>query len=184
MKLQIVQVTSVINLKQNRAEIFIKSLSLAVLLKILFGSIIVAYSMVKNESEIHEDVLQYIPLNFPKKIVALIIEDEKDISYLLSGILSQRGITTVSASSLLEAEHIDKELLPQIIFLDNHLPDGLGINYISSLKKRFPAAKIIMITAHDNLSDREKAKDEGVDFFITKPFSRDLIYRTVEQATI
>jgi len=150
----------------------------------LFGNIIVNFYKVKRKEEIQEAVLQYTPLNFPDKTKALIIEDEKDISYLLSGILKQKNLLVISAFSLLEAEKIlERDLLPpQFIFIDNHLPDGFGIDYISSLKRRFPAVKIIMITAHDNLSDREKAKKEGVDFFISKPFSRELIYKTLEQA--
>ena len=120
--------------------------------------------------------------SYAKPLEALIIEDEDDICYLLSGILKKKNLHTSYVTTLLDAKKVLSERNPDILFLDNHLPDGLGINYISSLKKRFPAAKIIMITAHDNLSDREKAKNEGVDFFITKPFSRDVIYRTVEHA--
>jgi CheY-like chemotaxis protein len=45
---------------------------------------------------------------------------------------------------------------------------------------KFPTSKIVMITAHDNASDRQKAKHEGVDFFIGKPFSRELIYKAIE----
>jgi len=37
-----------------------------------------------------------------------------------------------------------------------------------------------MITAHDNQTDREKASKEGADFFIGKPFSRELIFKTIE----
>jgi two-component system, OmpR family, response regulator len=126
--------------------------------------------------------LQTISQNTTGKIKALIIEDETDICYLVNNILKQKGIQSVLAGSLSEAEKIlQKDLTPpRIIFLDNHLPDGLGINYISGIKKRFPATKVVMITAHDNLSDREKARFEGVDFFISKPFSKELIFKTID----
>jgi len=118
----------------------------------------------------------------PGTIKALIIEDEIDIRYLVSNILKQRGVQSILAGSLSEAEKIFKQdlLPPRIIFLDNYLPDGLGVNYIREIKKRFPLSKVVMITAHDNLSDREKANHEGVDFFITKPFSKELIFKTID----
>jgi two-component system OmpR family response regulator len=64
---------------------------------------------------------------------------------------------------------------PEIIFLDNHLPDGLGVNFISYIKRFHPLSKIVMITAHDNLADKQKAFKEGVDYFIGKPFSKETV---------
>ncbi len=61
------------------------------------------------------------------------------------------------------------------------MPDGLGMNYIGYIKKHFPSSKIVMITAHDTAADRSKALSEGADFFIGKPFTRETIYKTVEQ---
>ncbi len=38
-----------------------------------------------------------------------------------------------------------------------------------------------MITAHDSGDDRAKALKNGADFFIGKPFSSEIIYKTVDQ---
>jgi DNA-binding response OmpR family regulator len=85
---------------------------------------------------------------------------------LLSSILRQKKIQSSFAGSLAEADKMLKENSPpHIIFLDNYLPDGLGINHIHTLKKKYPSSKIVMITAHDNVSDRLKAQHEGADFF-------------------
>ena len=136
--------------------------------------------------EISNDTVEFgfqsMAQKIPGTIKALIIEDEIDIRYLVSNILKQRGVQSILAGSLSEAEKIFQQdlLPPSIIFLDNYLPDGLGINYIRQIKKRFPLSKVVMITAHDNLSDREKANHEGVDFFITKPFSKELIFKTID----
>ncbi len=120
----------------------------------------------------------------PGGIKALIVDDETDICYLLSSILKQRNIQAIFAGSLTEADKIlDKEAAPPLIFLDNHLPDGMGMNYISKLKKNHPLSKIVMITAHDNISDREDALLEGVDFFIGKPFSRETVYKALDILT-
>jgi DNA-binding NarL/FixJ family response regulator len=52
---------------------------------------------------------------------------------------------------------------------------------IKKIKLKAPKSKIVMITAHDNASDRKKAQEEGVDYFIGKPFTKELIFSTLEK---
>jgi two-component system OmpR family response regulator len=115
---------------------------------------------------------------------AFIIDDETDICFLLSNVLRQKGIFTECASSLQEAVAALKGKDPEIIFLDNHLPDGLGVNYIKQFKSEHPLTKIVMVTAHDMQADREKALHEGADYFMGKPFSRDMINTVVDSFTV
>ncbi len=125
-----------------------------------------------------------MPIKTPDRIKALIVDDEIDICYLLGSILRQKNIQTAFAGSLIEADKIlAREAAPLLIFLDNHLPDGMGMNYVSKLKKNHPLSKIVMITAYDNISDRENALFEGVDFFIGKPFSRESVYKALDILT-
>jgi DNA-binding response OmpR family regulator len=120
--------------------------------------------------------------NGQNKPQALIIDDETDICYLLKGILRHKNIEAAYATTLAEGELLLHQYNPTVIFLDNHLPDGFGIDHIRHFKKDYPFSKIIMLTAHDTSSDREKAYREGVDFFIGKPFTRDIIIKTLEKA--
>lgn len=137
--------------------------------------------MVQSFDTTIEPITRYMPAKNNTKIKALIIEDESDICYLLSNILKQRDVQSILAGSLAEADKIlQNSSAPGIVFLDNHLPDGMGIDYIQRLKKRYPNSVVVMITAYDNASDREKARREGVDYFIGKPFSKELIFSTLE----
>jgi DNA-binding NtrC family response regulator len=111
---------------------------------------------------------------------ALIVDDEMDICYLLSGILRQKKLRTTYVNNLTDAQSVLKEENPSIIFLDNNLPDGKGVDFIGTIKKLYPATKVVMITAFDTYSDRKKAYEEGVDFFIGKPFTREIIVKTLE----
>jgi two-component system OmpR family response regulator len=117
---------------------------------------------------------------FKTKLHALIIDDEIDICYLLKNILQHKNLKAEYVTTLEAAEKILQEFDPPIIFLDNHLSDGFGIDHIREMKKEHPASKVVMITAHDNPSDREKAYREGADYFISKPFSRNTILKTIE----
>ena len=106
---------------------------------------------------------------------ALIIDDELDICFLLKSILKKRDLDVNYVNRLEDAKIALKNNTPPIIFLDNHLPDGLGIDFISYVKANYPNTKIIMITAHDTPEDRTKAVQQGVDMFLGKPFTKDAI---------
>ncbi len=113
---------------------------------------------------------------------ALIIDDESDICFLLNGILKRMNFTTETVNSIAAANTLLLSFQPQIIFLDNHLPDGLGVDFIETIMIKNPKAKIIMITAHDSAYDRRIAYDQGVSDFIGKPFTKDAIHQSVKMA--
>lgn len=115
------------------------------------------------------------------QLSVLIVDDEVDICFMLKSILRFKNIEAKYVTSLAEAKDFLQSHDPQVIFLDNRLNDGFGINHIKSFKEQKPDTRIIMITAHDTPADREKAFNEGVDFFIGKPFSRDIILDTIEK---
>jgi len=85
------------------------------------------------------------------------------------------------AYSLSEAE--DKlQDHPQIILLDNNLPDGSGLEYLQMHPVQFMGTQVIMISADVSLTLERKAKQEGVDAFITKPFSLRSIKDLIRQS--
>lgn len=116
-----------------------------------------------------------------KHLDALIIDDEQDICYLLGSVLRTRNIGSKFVNSLKDAANILEQNEPEVIFLDNHLPDGLGMNFISFIKRFHPLTKIVMITAHDTCTDKLKAFKEGVDYFIGKPFSKESVNSIMEK---
>jgi DNA-binding NarL/FixJ family response regulator len=66
------------------------------------------------------------------------------------------------------------------LFLDNCLPDGYGIDFITEVKDSLPSTKIVMMTAHNTAPDINKAMENGADFFISKPFTPDIIKNTID----
>ncbi len=101
----------------------------------------------------------------------LIVDDEPDICYFLKENFSRRGFSTAFAYSITEAEKQLAIDTPAILLLDNHLPDGKGVDFLITLKPKYPDMKVIMITAHDSPQDRMKAYDNNIDFFLSKPFT-------------
>ncbi len=117
----------------------------------------------------------------PDIVDALIIDDEQDICYLLNGILKQRKFSSQFVNTISAAKQAMKDDAPNILFLDNHLPDGYGVDFMEYVKEKLPQAKVIMITAHDTPQDRKKALDEGVDYFLSKPFTRSQINEAIDK---
>jgi DNA-binding NtrC family response regulator len=116
-----------------------------------------------------------------EKTKALIVDDELDVCYLLTSILKYKNLQTSYVNSIGEAKRVLNEGHHSIVFLDNHLPDGYGINFINEIRKLNPQIKIVMITAHDTNNDRNRAYEQGVDQFIGKPFTRESIFSAIEK---
>lgn len=114
---------------------------------------------------------------------ALIIDDEIDICYLLSGLLSNKKMEVEYVTTLSDAVVAIETYKPEIVFLDNRLPDGKGVDFAGYIKKKIPDVKVAMITAYDTPTDRNLALSRGIDFFLGKPFSRAKIYETLDEMT-
>lgn len=114
---------------------------------------------------------------------ALIIDDEYDICFLLSRILRTSNLSVQFVNSLEEGRVSLEASTPGILFLDNHLPDGYGIDFISYVKAKYPSTKVVMVTAHDTSEDRQKALQKGADVFIPKPFSAAQIKAAIEKVS-
>lgn len=115
---------------------------------------------------------------------AMIIDDDKDLNELLAQMLEERRIYTLAVQTLSEAEAYLGFLKPTLVFLDNSFPEGLGINFIKQIRSADEDIKIIMMTADNSKWIEEKAIDEGVNFFIHKPFSRQLIYQVLDKVNV
>lgn len=98
----------------------------------------------------------------------LVVEDDGEMGLVLDMILSGKNIQLDYVNSLLSAEEYLQEQEPAVILLDNQLPDGLGVDFISYLKKKYPAIKIIMISGLG--SARDVALANGAEVFFEKPF--------------
>lgn len=109
---------------------------------------------------------------------AVIIDDEIDICILLGMILKKQGISTALAYNLTDGLQKVISEKPMVIFLDNNLPDGQGIDQIAIFKEQVPGAKLFMISAMEGLSERAIAL--GADGFIEKPLNMDKILELIK----
>ncbi len=115
-----------------------------------------------------------------KKI--LVVEDEGQIGLVLNMILSGRDFDLDYVNSLLSASEYLEKNNPSLILLDNKLPDGYGVDFISYIKKNYPSVKIIMISGFTTA--RDVALENGADIFLEKPFSMDKVNEAIDSVLI
>jgi len=118
-----------------------------------------------------------LPNTKEKKV--LIIEDEGDMCLLLNLILDGEDFELDHVQTLLAADEYLQKESPAIIILDNKLPDGFGIDFITYIKQKYPAIKIIMISGFDAAA-KDVALENGADIYLEKPFTRAQIYQSIE----
>ena len=104
-----------------------------------------------------------------KKI--LVVEDEGEIGLVLDMILNKGDIEMDYVNNILSADEYLQKEQPSVIILDNKLPDGFGVDFISYIKKKYPSIKIVMISGFTNA--RDVALENGADLFFEKPFSME-----------
>lgn len=115
------------------------------------------------------------------ELKALIIDDEMDICVLLSGLLKKIGIKATFSVSLSEGEKNLERNEFNLLFLDNNLPDGSGLEQLPRIKKKYPSLNIIMISAYDGDKEREFAVVNGALDFIGKPLTGSNIKNTLSR---
>ena len=109
----------------------------------------------------------------------LIVEDEGDMCLLINILLSGKGIELDHVPTLVAAETYLQKTKPNVVILDNRLPDGLGIDFIPVIKKTHPEMKVIMISGFDKAAE-DVALENGADTYLAKPFTKEQLFAAVE----
>lgn len=110
----------------------------------------------------------------------LLVEDEQAIRDMVGLTLKQAEFKFSEASNAHEAEAKIKSNMPDLLLLDWMLPGLSGIDFARKLrgKKETAELPIIMLTARTDEDDIVRGLSEGVDDYVTKPFStKELIAR-------
>jgi len=87
-------------------------------------------------------------MNVKKKV--LIIDDEEDACLLLQKYFLKKGFEVTCAFTLKEGMQKIRATKPDLVFLDNNLPDGLGWEVSACLLQENPELQIHLISAYNN----------------------------------
>lgn len=99
----------------------------------------------------------------------VLVDDHHLIRAGLRRLIEDSGLTVVGeAATAADAERIVGELQPSVVVLDIGLPDRSGISALEALRRAAPAARILMLTVHDDVGYLRKAFDGGASGYLPK----------------
>ena len=107
----------------------------------------------------------------------LIIDDEEDLSFIISEMLESYGYKVSAAASGEDALELIAENSFHLILLDINLPDTTGLELCRELRK-VSDIPIIFASARTGENDRIAGFDTGGDDYLPKPYSmKELLSR-------
>ncbi|MDO4501206.1 MAG: response regulator transcription factor [Erysipelotrichaceae bacterium] len=111
------------------------------------------------------------------KRIINVVEDEKDLNFLVKGYLEKEGYIVNSYLTFDEAyAHIGDEV--DLWILDIMLDDKSGFDLIEEIKSKNQDKPVIFMSARDKEFDRIIGLEKGSDDYITKPFSpKEMVLR-------
>ncbi|MCV9385196.1 response regulator [Reichenbachiella ulvae] len=104
-------------------------------------------------------------------MTVLIVDDSVYMRAVIRTVLIKEGHKIIGeAKNGEQAIDMAIELEPELITLDNVLPDMLGIDILRSIQDEHLNSKVVMVSAVGNTEMREKAKSLGAHEYVVKPF--------------
>ncbi|MBL8489150.1 MAG: twitching motility response regulator PilG [Rhodocyclaceae bacterium] len=114
-------------------------------------------------------------------VKVMVIDDSNTIRKSAEIFLMQSGCTVVLAEDGFDALAKIADHQPDIIFVDIMMPRLDGYQTCALIKKnsRFASTPVIMLSSKDGLFDRARGRMVGSDEYLTKPFTKDSLLKTV-----
>ena len=101
----------------------------------------------------------------------LVVDDEENISYLVSSALKIEGLEVLTTATGADAVAIAAQHAPDLIVLDVMLPDIDGFEVLRRIRNAGCVAPVLFLTARQATEDRVRGLTEGGDDSIVKPFA-------------
>ena len=118
-------------------------------------------------------------------IKVMIIDDSNTIRRSAEIFLVQAGCQVILAEDGFDALAKIADHQPQIIFVDIMMPRLDGYQTCALIKRnpRLSSTPVIMLSSRDGLFDRARGRMVGSDEYLTKPFTKDSLLKTVASHT-
>lgn len=112
----------------------------------------------------------------------LIVDDDESIRKMLTRQLKKHGYEIFIAKSGMEGINILKKENPDVILLDQMMPQMDGITTFGRIKKNNSRPPVIMMTAHGSMTLAVAFMKAGGADFIQKPFDMDVLDLKIRKA--
>ena len=118
-------------------------------------------------------------------VKVMVIDDSNTIRKSAEIFLVQAGYQVILAEDGFDALTKIADYLPDVIFCDILMPRLDGYQTCALIKKnvRLANTPVIMLSSKDGLFDRARGRMVGSDEYLTKPFTKDSLLKTVAAHT-
>lgn len=118
----------------------------------------------------------------------LLIDDEEKLRSLLARLISMEGFEVIQAPDLRTAIRKLEQHAIDVVLCDVKLPDGHGVEFITTIKKKYPQIEVILLTAYGNIPDGVQAIRNGAFDYIVKGDDNNkiipLLHRAMEKVEL
>ena len=116
-------------------------------------------------------------------MASILIADDSDAIRLVLRDIVEIGKHTVVGEAIDGADTIEKypQLKPDLLLLDLAMPKKDGLTVIYEIMEMDPKAKIILITAADNIKIIDKCLEGGAKTYIDKPFEFEQVLKIIDK---
>jgi two-component system, NtrC family, nitrogen regulation response regulator GlnG len=115
-----------------------------------------------------------------------IIDDDRSIRWVLEKSLTRENIEYRSFATADDALRSLNHELPQVVVSDIRMPGSSGLDFLQSLRQRYPLIPVIIMTAYSDLESAVSSFQGGAFEYLPKPFdinhALELIRRALEQS--
>ncbi len=112
----------------------------------------------------------------------LVIDDEKLIRWTLEQHLVKEGYEVLTAESAEKGLMIINDEAPDVLLLDNRLPEMTGLELLEKLRAQERGLMVIMITAYGLVETAVRAMKLGAYDYVSKPFNLEEITFVIRKA--
>lgn len=116
-----------------------------------------------------------------------IIDDDKSIRWVFEKALARTEMEFKSFASVTEALDTLEHSQPQVVVSDIRMPNASGLDFLTTIKKKYPDIPVIIMTAYSDLESAVAAFQGGAFEYLAKPFdvdqAVDIIRRAVEESS-
>ncbi|MGQ0598963.1 hybrid sensor histidine kinase/response regulator [Aquabacterium sp.] len=114
--------------------------------------------------------------------VCLVVDDSVSVRRTMEQLMHDSGYEVLTARDGVDALGVVQSRAPDIVLVDLEMPRMNGLELTSALRNRLAtkATPVVMITSRFTDKHRQLASDAGVNAFLTKPYSEDLLLNTMD----
>ncbi len=108
------------------------------------------------------------------------IEDDENISRLVSEYLNRQGCSVSIFPTIAGAKEAFAGKLPTLALVDWNMPDGTGSAFCQWIRARWKDLPVIFITVRGDSRDIVSGFQNGADDYVVKPFELEVLYSRIQ----